>query len=88
MRIAFSQLHAATAIERSGNGNVATVTFTSPNTYHITMARSEIVLSGDVGYSKSTGGSWKSSSNGPEHQVMVESVWQLAGPAEIDVHKL
>jgi hypothetical protein len=88
MRVAFSQVHAATAIERSSNGNVATVTFRSPDKYHITTARSEIVLSGDVEYSKSAGGSWKSNRNGPEHQALVESVWQLAGPTEIDVHKL
>jgi hypothetical protein len=88
MRIAFSQVHAATAIERSSNGNVATVTFTSPNKYHITTARSEIVLSGDVEYSKTAGSLWKSDGSGPEHQAMVESVWQLAGPTAIDVHKM
>jgi outer membrane lipoprotein-sorting protein len=88
MRTAFSQVHAATAIERSSNGSVATVEFTSPNKYHITTSRSEIVLSGDVEYSKDSGGSWKSDRNGAEHQAMVESVWQLAGPTEIDVHKL
>jgi uncharacterized protein YaiE (UPF0345 family) len=88
MRQAFSQVRAATAIERSSNGSVATVEFTSPDKYHITTARSEIVLSGDVEYSKDGGGSWKSDRNGPEHQAMVESVWQLAGPTEIDVHKL
>jgi hypothetical protein len=88
MRTAFSQVHAATAIERSSNGSVATVEFTSPNKYHITTTGSEIVLSGDVEYSKSAGGSWKADANGPEHQAMVQSVWQLAGPTEIDVHKL
>jgi hypothetical protein len=88
MRNAFSQVHAATAIERSSNGSVATIEFTSPNKYHITTSRSEIVLSGDVEYSKDSAGSWKSTRNGAENQAMVESVWQLAGPTEIDVHKL
>jgi hypothetical protein len=88
MRSAFSQIHAATAIESSSSGNFATVAYASPNRYRITTARSEIVLSGNFEYTKRPGGSWTSSANGPEHQAMVESVWQLAGPPEIDVRKL
>jgi hypothetical protein len=88
MRIAFSQVHSATATERFASGDVATVQYKSPNRYSITMPAAQIVLTGNTEYAKRTGGQWAQSPRGPEDQAMLQAVWQLAGPPEIDIHKL
>ena len=88
MRVAFSQVHSVTATERFGNGEIATVAYNLPNRYHITTARSEIVLTGDSEYVKSTYGRWTTSSRGAEHQSLLTAAWQLGGPLNIDVRDL
>jgi|SRR5579862_9167357 len=88
MRAAFAQVHSAVAQERFNTGDVATVEFSAPDNYHITTANSQIILTGDVEYAKRTGGHWMKSSLGAQHQVLLTAVWQLAGPPNVDIHKL
>ena len=88
MRVAFAHVRSVTAVERFSSGDVATVEYLSPNRYHITMPSSQIVLAGNVEYSKQTGGVWKQSTNGAEHQALLTAAWELAGPPSIDIRKL
>jgi hypothetical protein len=88
MRVAFSQVRSVTAVERSSNGDVATIRYNFPNRFRITTAHSQIVLSGSVEYAKRAHGQWAPSPNGPEHQALLAAVWQLAGPPNIDLRKL
>ena len=88
MRVAFSRAHSVTATERSSNGDVATVEYNFPDRFHITTARSQIILSGNIEYAKRANGRWISSPNGAEHQTLLAAVWQLGGPPNIDVRKL
>jgi len=88
MRVAFTHVRSVVAVERFDTGETATVKYAAPNRFHITMPRSEIVLAGDVEYSRRAGATWQRSSEGPEHQVLLMAAWQLAGPPELDIHKL
>jgi hypothetical protein len=88
MRLAFSQVHSVTATERFSNGDVATVEYNSPNRFHITTARSQIILSGDMEYVKPASGRWTPSRNGAEHQALLAAAWQLGGPPNIDLRDL
>lgn len=88
MRAAFSHIRSVTAVERFSTGDIATVEYRAPDRFHVTMAKSQILLAGNVEYDKRTGGAWKRSSLGAEHQALVEAAWQLAGPPDIDLHKL
>ncbi|MGA8533344.1 MAG: hypothetical protein WB615_04495 [Candidatus Tumulicola sp.] len=88
MRVAFSHVRSVTATERSSNGDVATVEYNFPNRFHITTARSQIILSGDMEYAKSARGHWMTSPNGAEHQTLLAAAWQLGGPPNIDVRNL
>ncbi len=88
MRLAFAHVRSVVAVERFGTGETATVEYAKPNRFHITMRRSQIVLAGNVEYDKKIGGVWKRSPNGAEHQAMLSAAWNLAGPTDIDIHKL
>jgi hypothetical protein len=88
MRVAFTHVRSVVAVERFDTGETATVKYAAPNRFHITMPRSEIVLAGDVEYSRRAGATWQRSSEGAEHQVLLMAAWQLAGPPELDIHKL
>ena len=88
MRFAFEHVRSVVAIERFQTGELATVEYASPDRYHITMPTSQIILAGNVEYSKRIGGAWKRSPNGPEHQALLAAAWQLAGPPDIDIRKL
>jgi hypothetical protein len=88
MRLAFVHVRSVVAIERFQTGDVATIEYASPNRYHITMPSSQMILTGNVEYSKRVGGVWKRSPNGAEHQALLSEVWELAGPPSIDIHKL
>ncbi len=88
MRVAFSHVQSVTATERSSNGDVATVEYNFPDRFHITTARSQIILSGNIEYTKRPNGRWISSPSGAEHQTLLAAVWQLGGPPNIDVRKL
>ncbi len=88
MRVAFTHVRSVVAVERFDTGETATVKYAAPNRFHITMPRSEIVLAGDVEYSRRAGAIWQRSFEGAEHQVLLVAAWQLAGPPELDIHKL
>jgi outer membrane lipoprotein-sorting protein len=88
MRVAFSQVQSATAIERFGSGEKVTVDYNSPNRYRITMPKSQIVLTGTTEYARRNGGQWLSSNRGAVHQQMLQATWQLAGMPGTDLHKL
>ena len=88
MRLAFSQVHSVIATEHFSNGDVATVEYNSPDRFHITTARSQIILSGDTEYVKPGSGRWIPSRNGAEHQAMLAAAWQLGGPPNIDLRNL
>jgi hypothetical protein len=88
MRQAFTHVRSVVATERFNTGETVVVKYAAPNRFHITMPRSEIVLTGDVEYSKQSGRPWKRSPNGAEHQVLLMAAWQPAGPPDLDIHKL
>lgn len=88
MRTAFSQVRSVTATERFSNGDVATVEYNYPNRFHIVTGRSQIVLTGDVEYTKSGSERWMRSPHGGEHQALLSAAWQLGGPPSIDVRSL
>jgi hypothetical protein len=88
MRSAFTQVRSVVAVERFGTGETATVRYAAPNRFHIALSRSEIVLAGDLEYSKLPGQPWRRARDGAEHQAMFMAAWQLAGPPELDIHKL
>jgi len=88
MRIAFTHVRSVVAVERFNTGETVVVKYAAPNRFHITMPRSEIMLAGDVEYAKQPGRPWKRSPNGAEHQVLLMAAWQLAGPPDLDIHKL
>jgi len=88
MRVAFTHVRSVVAVERFDTGETATVKYAAPNRFHITMPRSEIVLAGDVEYSRRAGAIWQRSFEGAEHQVLLVAAWQLAGPPELDIHKI
>jgi hypothetical protein len=88
MRVAFTHVRSVVAIERFNTGESVVVKYASPNRFHIAMPRSEIVLAGNVEYAKQPGRPWKRSPDGAEHQVLLMAAWQLAGPPELDIHKL
>jgi hypothetical protein len=88
MRVAFTHVRSVVAVERFNTGETATVRYAAPNRFHITMPRSEIVLAGDVEYSRRAGATWQRSSQGAEHQALLMAAWQLAGPPELDLHRL
>lgn len=88
MRLAFSHVRSVVAVERFSSGEVATVEFASPNRFHITMPQSQIMLAGNVEYTKSVNGGWKRSAHGAQHQALLNASWYLAGPTDIDIHKL
>jgi hypothetical protein len=88
MRLAFSQVHSVLATERFSNGDVATVEYNFPDRFHITTARAQIILSGDMEYVKPASGRWVSSRNGAEHQALLAAAWQLGGPPNIDLRNL
>ena len=88
MRVAFTHVRSVVATERFNTGETVIVKYAAPNRFHITMPRSEIVLAGDVEYSKQSGRPWKRSPDGAEHQVLLMAAWQLAGPPELDIHQL
>jgi hypothetical protein len=88
MRIAFAHVRSVVAVERFSSGQLATIEYTSPNRYHITMPGSQIVLAGNREYTKPAGGTWKRAPDGGEHQALLNATWQLAGPPSSDVRKL
>ena len=88
MRQAFARVQSATATERFGTGEKATVLYNAPNRYRITTSRAQIVLAGQIEYSRYRGGSWMPSPHGAMHQQILQAVWQLAGPPGTDLHKL
>ena len=89
MRLAFTHVRSVVATERFNSGETVVVKYAAPNRrFHITMLALEIVLTGDVEYSKQSGRPWKRSPNGAEHQVLLMAAWQLAGPPDLDIHKL
>jgi hypothetical protein len=71
MRVAFTHVRSVVAVERFNTGATATVRYAAPNRFHITMPRSEIVLAGDVEYSRRAGAPWQRSSEGAEHQALL-----------------
>lgn len=88
MRVAFSQVQSATAIERFGTGEKVRVDYNAPNRYRITMPQSQIVLTGTTEYSRRNGGQWLPSSRGAIHQQMLQATWLLAGTPGTDLRKL
>ncbi|HEX4014003.1 MAG TPA: hypothetical protein VHX17_08965 [Candidatus Cybelea sp.] len=88
MRVAFSHVRSVVAVQRYSSGELATVEYASPNRYHVTMHASQIVLAGNVEYDRKAGSAWKRSSNGAQHQALLSAAWNIAGPTNIDVHKL
>jgi hypothetical protein len=88
MRQAFTHVRSVVATERFNSGETAVIKYAAPNRFHIMMPRSEIILTGDVEYSKQSGRSWKRSPDGAEHQVLLMAAWQPAGPPELDIHRL
>ncbi len=88
MRSAFTHVRSVVAVERFSTGQTATVEFASPNRYHIVMPRSQIILAGNVEYARANGGSWRRAPHGAEHQALLQASWQLAGPPNIDIHRL
>jgi hypothetical protein len=88
MRAAFTHVRSVVAVERFNTGETVVVKYAAPNRFHITMPRSEIMLAGNVEYAKQPGRPWKRSPHGAEHQVLLMAAWQLAGPPDLDIHKL
>ena len=52
------------------------------------MPQSQIMLAGNVEYTKNVTGVWKRSSHGAQHQGAFERLVVFAGPTDIDIHKL
>ncbi len=88
MRQAFTHVRSVVATERFNTGETVVVKYAAPNRFHIAMRHSEIMLTGNVEYSKQSGRPWKRSSDGAAHQVLLMATWQLAGPPELDIHQL
>ncbi len=88
MRLAFTHVRSVVATERFNSGETVVVKYAAPNRFHIAMRHSEIMLAGDVEYSKQAGRPWKRSPDGAEHQVLLMAAWQLAGPPDLDIHQL
>jgi hypothetical protein len=88
LRLAFAHLRSVVAVEHFSSGQTATVEFASPNRFHITMTRSEILLTGNIEYAKRAGGVWKRSGSGAQHQALLSAARYPAGPTGIDIHKL
>jgi hypothetical protein len=88
MRTAFTHVRSVVATERFNTGQTVVIKYAAPNRFHIMLRRSEILLAGDVEYSKQSGTLWKRARDGAEHQMLLMAAWQLAGPPELDIHQL
>jgi hypothetical protein len=88
MRTAFTHVRSVVATERFNTGQTVVIKYAAPNRFDIMLPRAEILLAGDVEYSKQSGTLWKRARNGAEHQMLQMAAWLLAGPPELDIHQL